>query len=262
MRIFLSTIALTACASLASAADLGGSVKDGPYGATQYNWSGLYVGGHVGLATGGWSGNMHYSDHDPNGPYIFNDSTKKLEDDEWLGGLQIGFNRQQGSLVWGLEADVSWSHLGDSREFSAYTNLNESGWALDAELEQFGTVRGRLGFLITPRLLLYGTGGFAWGKAEINKESRLYNPDGTFARVTGTGSADENHFGWAAGLGGEFMLADNWTIRGEWLHIDLGKERYHLKGTTSGGNPFLTDSFPADLTFDVFRLGVNYKFGG
>ena len=176
-------------------------------------------------------------------------------------GLQIGFNRQHGSLVWGLEADVSWSNLGDSREFSAYVNYVESGWAFDAELEQFGTVRGRLGFLATPRLLLYGTGGFAWGKAKIDKQTRLYHSDGTFVEVTGTGSADENHLGWAAGLGGEFMLTDNWTIRGEWLHVDLGKEKYHLKGTTTKGDPFLTDSFPADLTFDVVRLGVNYKFG-
>jgi len=175
-------------------------------------------------------------------------------------GLQIGFNRQHGSLVWGLEADISWVHLEDSREFKAYRNDPEVGWALDAEARYFGTVRGRIGFLATPKLLLYGIGGGAWGKAKIHKETRLYDDDGLFNRVSGWGSADENRLGWAAGLGGEFMVTDNWIVRGEWLHVDLGKERYHLKGVTRSGAPFHSDSFPADLEFDVFRVGVNYKF--
>ena len=79
-------------------------------------------------------------------------------------------------------------------------------------------------------------------------------PQQVAPHVTGSGSISETHHGWAAGAGGEFMLTENWTGRAEWLHVDLGETS--SKAIANG-----TDSFPADLTFDVFRVGVNYKFG-
>lgn len=264
MRFYLSAIALAACTSVASAADLGpygdpygGSLKDAPILVAPYNWSGLYFGAHAGWVTGGWDGNMAYSDEYKYPQSVFDHSGKSLDGDGWLGGLQVGFNRQQGSFVWGLEADISWADLEERKQFFPYPAL-DTAWSIGNELDYFGTVRGRLGFLVTPALLLYGTGGFAWGKTDSNL---VVVDTGSGNFVTARGSAEENHFGWAAGVGGEFLVTDGWTVRAEWLHVDLGKEDYHLKGTTWAGVPHVTDSFPAELEFDVFRVGVNYNFG-
>src|SRR5690606_29037841 len=119
-------------------------------------------------------------------------------------------------------------------------------WRIQQELDWYGTVRGRLGLLPMPNLLLYATGGVAYGETSAsNVASDLTN----FGFVSGRGSANEKHIGWVAGAGAEFMFSDRWTARAEWLHVDLGKADYHLAGWDYyGDQPSTTDSFPADLT--------------
>ena len=267
MRVAISAIALLACTSLASAADLGGpyeyegSIKDGPIAAAPYNWTGLYFGGHVGWATGEWDGSLRTAGANPND--VWDNPNQSYDFDGWVGGLQIGANRQHGSFVWGIEADASWGDLEGSKE--VFTKTEAVSWIDDFSIDAFGTVRGRLGVLVSPRLLLYGTGGLAWAKTDLKHtvvDKPLVNPG-----VTVKASADEYHLGWVAGAGGEYMIADNWTIRGEWLHVDLGEARYHAVGMKWSQNrqfdtPVATDSITnTSLKFDVFRLGVNYKFG-
>lgn len=263
-RLIITGLACAGLATTASAADLGGagayngSLKDAPIAAAAPIWSGLYVGGHAGWLTGGWDGNMAYSDAYQY-QLDFDASSKSLDGDGWLGGLQAGFNRQHGAIVWGMEADISWADLDEGKRLWPYPGQTDTAWDIDNELDYFGTVRGRLGYLITPRLLLYGTGGFAFAKA--SSSLAVYDTGADPDLLSATGSSNAHHFGWAAGLGGEWLVADGWSVKAEWLHVDLGKEDYHLKGTTAGGVPHVTDSFPADLEFDVFRLGVNYNFG-
>ena len=264
MRILISTVALVACTSLASAADLGGpygsSLKDDPYvAAAPFSWTGLYVGAHAGYGWGEWDGTLTYDEGAGPIPGVWDNPNQSIDADGWLGGLQIGWNRQHGSVVWGLEADVSWTDMGGSGSFdtaSGYYN-----WRIQQELDWYGTVRGRLGFLPMPNLLIYATGGVAYGETSASHAASDLTNNGF---VSGRGSADEKHIGWAAGAGAEFMFSDRWTARAEWLHVDLGEADYRLTGTNYYANPpepSTTDSFPADLTFDVFRVGVNYKFG-
>lgn len=256
MRILISTVALVACTSLASAADLGGpyggSLKDEPIAAAPFSWTGLYIGAHAGWATGGWDGRTTYTDPQVGVmPEIWDNPNQDINADGWLGGAQMGFNFQRGSIVFGIEADVSWADLEDEGSFTTNLDPESNTWDIKTKVDAFGTVRGRLGYLVSPRLLIYGTGGLAWAKTSADLVGTL-NWNGQPLMVTARGSADETHIGWTAGLGGEMMVADNWTLKAEWLHVDLGKEDYQLTDT---------DSFPADLSFDVFRVGVNYKFG-
>lgn len=230
------------------------------------SWSGLYLGGHAGYGWGDWdadlshsSGAIHYSD-----PFVPADNALSVGDN-WLGGFQIGWNRQSGSVVWGLEADVSWTGLDASGRYQTADTPkcgNESctQWDIDTKLDLFGTVRGRLGYLVTPNLLLYGTGGFAWGIVDAHQAANHNGPD--FLDPGGRTSGDVNHFGWTAGAGGEFLLASNITIRAEWLYVDLGKENYMLTGTTKPDNnvPY-AETFATDLSFHTVRIGVNYRFG-
>lgn len=255
----IGALACLGLASAAAAADFGGSLKDGPILAAHPNWSGLYIGGHVGWATGEWDGTLTYDEGNGPVPNIWDNHNQTLDDDGWIGGVQVGFNLQNASFVYGIEADASWADFGGSGSFT--TMAGEPTWHVNQDLDAFGTVRARLGFLVTPRLMIYGTGGLAWAKTSA---SHTVTEQGI---KVAAGSADETHVGWAAGAGGEIMVANNWTLRAEWLHVDLGKEDYHLTGSVFDPNtgnvsgPLTTDSFPADLTFDVFRLGVNYKFG-
>jgi len=256
----IGALACLGLASAAAAADFGGSLKDGP-APTVYNWTGLYFGGHVGWATGEWDGSLRTAGDNPND--VWDNPNQSYDFDGWLGGLQIGANRQHGSFVWGIEADASWGDLEGSKE--VFTKTEAVSWIDDFSIDAFGTVRGRLGVLVSPRLLLYGTGGLAWAKTDL-KHTVVDDPLGN-PGVTVKASADEYHLGWVAGAGGEYMIADNWTIRGEWLHVDLGEARYHAVGMQWSQNqqfdtPVATDSITnTSLKFDVFRLGVNYKFG-
>ncbi len=268
MRLALSTVALVACTSLASAADLGGpygydgSIKDGPYAAPAYNWSGLYFGGHTGLATGEWDGRTQGgNDAQPtSGGYL--DPHKTLDGDGWLGGAQVGYNWQHGSLVFGVEADISWTDLDGHWDGVTDDDGSTSEWdkGYDISLEYFGTARIRVGYA-GGRFMPYITGGFAWAKTSGDISSAYYNQNGTNYVGTSYASVDETHTGWVVGAGAELMLASGWTARAEWLHIDLGEEDYHFTGKTYAGDDWNDDKFPADLTFDVFRIGVNYKFG-
>jgi outer membrane immunogenic protein len=78
--------------------------------------------------------------------------------------------------------------------------------------------------------------------------------------VTATASAKENHVGWTAGAGVEWMYSRNWSIKAEYLHVDLGAADYRFAGTTFVGTPHTTDSMLGDLKFDLVRAGLNYRF--
>jgi outer membrane immunogenic protein len=86
------------------------------------------------------------------------------------------------------------------------------------------TARARLGVLANPWLLLYGTGGAAWGQIETTLSQICGSGCGpaSLTSVAVSSSASDTRLGWVAGVGAEAMLSDHWSLRGEWLHVDLG----------------------------------------
>src|SRR5690606_15655495 len=149
MRYLISIGALLAGTTFASAADFGGppaydgSIKDGPVLVERPRWSGLYFGGHAGWLTGGWDGKMAYREAYQY-QLDFDASSKSLDGDGWFGGLQAGFNRQHGAIVWGMEADISWADLDEGKRLWPYPGQTDTAWDINNELDYFGTVRGRL----------------------------------------------------------------------------------------------------------------------
>lgn len=261
MRLVSSSIALVACTSLAAAADLdgpsyGGSLKDG-YAAPVYNWTGIYVGAHGGWAGGGgWDG-AFFNRGDATG-YRYS-----LDIDGWYGGFQAGANQQFGRIVLGVETDVSFGDLNDSGAFLANnpSNINYyAEWDFKQELERFGTVRARLGYLPADNLLVYLTGGMAWGQTKAHHV--IHNPKRPWPGGTeGTGNVDETHIGWTIGGGLEWALASNVSIKGEYLYVDLGKRNYHFVGRLADGTTYYADnSAPSNLDFHTVRVGLNLKF--
>jgi outer membrane immunogenic protein len=238
------------------------------------NWTGFYIGAHAGFGWGDWDGPMGYDDLAavqqafPNDPrFIFDGSDKSVDGEGALGGLQLGGNYQMGTIVVGVEADVTWTKVDGSGRFTPFPNFpagpggpGAPDWKFDHDLDVFGTIRGRLGTLVTNQLLVYGTAGAAWGSAE-GKQTVIYavTPPG----VSATGKADENHFGWTIGGGLEYVLTKNLSLKSEYLYVDLGSEDYDFIGTqTATGLPHDTDHHIADLDLHVLRIGLNYKLTG
>jgi outer membrane immunogenic protein len=138
----------------------------------------------------------------------------------FVGGVQGGYNWQSGPWVFGGEADIQATGANDT--FAPWKFSNP--W--------FGTVRGRAGYAFN-NVYLYGTGGLAFG--ELRGE--------TFG-LTET----HTNVGWAAGVGAEFGLVQNWTAKIEYLYVDLANSNFTITGASNG------------YRFGVVRAGVNYHF--
>src|SRR5205823_13998737 len=133
------------------------------------NWTGLYIGGNLGY---GWGdGNTDFSFLPSPEEFGFNNTTLGARSTGVTGGAQLGYNWQIGSVVTGLEADIQGSDIKGSARANAIffgTAIPDPQVVLSSEtkLAWFGTVRGRIGVTVTPDLLLYGTGGLAYGHVD------------------------------------------------------------------------------------------------
>lgn len=227
-----------------------------------YNWSGLYAGIHGGYAWANWNGQLFYEDWESGAAYWeapFNFSDQSISADGWFGGLQAGANQQYGSLVVGLEADVAWTGIDGSKVLEPYPESAKgpANWQIENKLDVFGTVRGRLG-VANDKLLLYGTGGFAWAKVSSNNTT-VWPPEKS-TNTQAYGEAQNNHTGWAVGAGGELALNPSLSVKLEYLYVNLGEQDYAYVGELldDSGTVYATDHYRPTLDFHTVQLGVNF----
>ena len=221
-----------------------------------YNWTGCYVGGNIGYSWGRARGDLNSDTLGANGlPDPF---AVSLNPDGVIGGGQIGCNQQfDQRWVLGLEADFQGSAERATRNFSDPFVIGEGGvvnQTIEAKIQWFGTARARAGFLITPTLMLYGTGGLAYGKTSVSDNISVSPNTGTGG--AGAISISKTRVGWTAGAGVEGVLFDwkNWTWKLEYLYIDLGSE------SGSGVDPLGGNyTWNARFTDNILRVGLNYK---
>ena len=187
----------------AEAADLNYGSR--PYTVNQplnaYSWAGPYIGGNIGYAWGSVDNNWAK----PTG---------------FVGGVQAGYNWQQGAWVFGLEGDIQATGADDT--FAPWKFSNP--W--------FGTVRGRGGYAFN-NILVYGTVGLAFGELRAN----------TFGLTE-----SHTNVGWTAGIGAEVGITQNWSAKVEYLYVDLANSNFAITGMSNG------------YSFGMFRAGVNYRF--
>jgi outer membrane immunogenic protein len=259
-RIVLATALVALGSASALAADLGArTYTKAPAMAAASNWSGLYIGGNVGY---GWGNNSTDFAFLPT-PTDFGvaNTSLRARSTGVIGGAQFGYNWQIGSLVTGLEADIQGSGIKGSASAPAIPTPNGlfgSFISSEPKLSWFGTVRGRLGVTVTPDLLLYGTGGLAYGRVDASA-NWFVSANGGQAQAPA--SISKTKVGWTAGAGAEWMFARNWSAKLEYLYVDLGS-------ASAIGD--ITASFPADPKFkvgytwhtqeNIVRVGVNYHF--
>jgi outer membrane immunogenic protein len=228
-------------------------------------WTGFYIGGNVGY---GWSDQAVNFSGDPHlGTLIANGlvaSSLASRPSGAIGGVQAGYNWQTGPVVLGIETDIDASGIAKSASLTVPGTTTRPDWftSADQQLNFLGTVRGRLGFTITPSLLAYGTGGFAYGGANV---SSTVTSSTHGSATTNCQNFCGNSFGssptltgWAAGGGLEYMVTPNWSLKAEYLYFDLGTLTQTYGDTT--GRPLGTVSTGTEFKGSIARIGANYKF--
>jgi high affinity Mn2+ porin len=213
-----------------------------------YDWTGLYVGGHLGYAWGrsNWSAPPDLaSSLDLNQPSdIFNGSGS------YFGGLQIGYDYMlTNRVVLGVQLDTSFPGFrnrdGISIGGTSIFSTPDIGLASYSEtVLHSGTLRGRVGYA-PANWLFYATGGFAW---TYNQLTLTQLDDGT------TDSPFLWRLGWVAGLGVEWAFAPNWTVNLEYLYTKYGNSSVMF--------PQAGLQFTSDLSLQQARASLNYRFGG
>ena len=188
----------------------------------------------------------------------------------FVGGVQAGYNWQMApTWVMGVEADLSYLDGGrDTTSAFLFGGAFPGSFTASQQTKWIGTVRGRLGFLPTDRLLVYGTGGFAYGRIETSGSVNnnfganllLGAPICAAQSTCYQGSESKTATGWTAGGGLEYAAWRNVTLRLEYLYVELGGETLALSpsATTTGGGS-ATFKF-SSTAFNVVRGGVSFKF--
>jgi outer membrane immunogenic protein len=201
-----------------------------------YNWSGFYIGGHV----GGLWGDKDWTDLTFGVPF----AEGSQDVSGFLAGGQIGFNWQAGNWVFGLEADASWTNA-DGDHACVFT----VGFTCQTEINWFGTATGRIGYAFN-NVLLYAKGGFAWMNEDYSQI------------LTGTGvvfglAEDETRTGWTVGAGIEYGFTPNWSLKLEYNYMDFGNDSFNLVDPGTGLIFSVTD---IDQQVHVIKGGINYRF--
>jgi outer membrane immunogenic protein len=227
-KTLLVSAAMAASMSLASTAQADGAMS---------GWHGFYVGAHG-----------SYLDTDTD---YANPATPEQSFSGAMLGIQAGFNFDIGpNWILGLEADISWGNLD---EFIRDGNfLTEDG-----QIDTSGTLRARLGYLASPDVLLYATGGLAWNELE---QGLTCPAAAAFGICAVTGAFDvrssETFMGWVVGGGVEFQIAPKWSLKAEAMAGDYGSADY-----TATVPVFGTSTTAVGQNLNVLvQFGVNYHF--
>jgi outer membrane immunogenic protein len=232
-NFLLGTVALVALGATvpALAADLAARpyTKAPAYMAAPiYNWTGFYVGGHVGGAFGGNNG--------------FAGTTGNSDDGRFLGGLQVGADYQFApNWVVGIEGQYSW--LGSNNNSVAFLAPG-AGFVYNNNQRGLGSVTGRLGYTWGPALL-YVKGGYAYSD---------YSESLTFLGAPFPFTLNSSHHdGYTVGAGLEYMFAQNWSGKIEYQYYDFGKTNFVTPVILSGFGNNRNDEH-------TVKAGINYRF--
>src|ERR1700736_874968 len=225
------------------------------------NWTGFYVGVHVGY---GW-GDLKWTDTDTNtfsfegtDPPDLSGPTVLVEGSAGgvIAGGQIGYNRQFGHFVIGAEGEFSYFGASDTGSMSTESWVNR----FKTESDWVGTVGLRLGFAWN-RLLFYAKGGGAFAHHDfwmthtvtdegVNNHTERFHADGT-------------HIGPLAGVGLEYALTCHWSAKIEYTRMFLGKNDISGTNVENDVTPAPPEPEQYEMDFkgvDTVRVGLNYKF--
>jgi len=225
-RLLLATATLLAFAAEAAAAEM--PIK-AAVPKVIYDWSGFYLGGHVGY--GGGSFGPGTNPLPEQGVFLPHSITGLI------GGYQAGYAWQlPNRVVLGIEADASFTAPVDAPAVRPA--------AFNTTIDYVGTVRGRAGYAFGT-LLPYLTGGLAWGHSRIE----IRDAGGDVVSSPG-----QYQLGWTVGTGLEFAVSGNWSAKLEYDYIELSRRTHDLSA-------FGLSPVNVEPRIHLAKLGLNYRFG-
>lgn len=228
--VLSASVWVLALASPVYGADLPIYHKAPAAAAPVYDWSGVYIGGFGGYGFGNQNLN------NGSGPASAANFTANWESHGAFGGGDVGFNWQSGSFVFGVEADGAATGIQGNDNFAL-------GWNDANKLSWVGSLRARGGIAVD-RLMLYFTGGWAFGDIEHTNT----NPG------TGVDKFTSYRSGLAAGGGLAYAITDNVIGKFEYRYYDLGT--YTRAAPINGVLPYTVAN-----TYSTVLLGLDFKFG-
>jgi high affinity Mn2+ porin len=248
--LFIAGVSLIALAGRAFPADVNLPTK-APTAPAAYDWSGFYIGGHLGYASGdsAWAASAAGVPFASGSLDLYQPFDAFSGAGSYFSGWQVGYNLTLPSrFLVGGEADVS---------FPAFPNLSgisiggtstlvsppAGAESYSENMLTFGSVRGRIGYA-PGNWLFYATGGFAWAY------------DQTKLTQLSTGVTDSPflwRFGWTAGAGVEAAIDKHWSARLEYLYSGYGRSASTFSD--------LGQRFDSDLSLQELRAGLDYRFG-
>jgi outer membrane immunogenic protein len=175
----------------------------------------------------------------------------------FTGGIQLGYNWQWNRVVFGLEADANAFMLKGSASGTAPDPIIlGNNYVIDQQIKTdwLATVRPRIGYAFD-NFLVYVTGGAAATQLKYN----VTYAETTSGATSSGGSASKLKIGWTAGLGAEYALWQRWSLKAEYLYVDLGSVSADTNVTGPLGQTGQLTS-TADLKAHIVRVGVNYRF--
>lgn len=261
-------VAAVAASGSALAADLAPNYKAPVKAfAPVQTWDGFYVGGNVGYDWSQGSTGISAVSNDPtlvaplaaliaagSLPAALSPSAKGV-----IGGAQFGYNWQVApQWLVGLETDFQGSDVkGSVTQGRVPVGFDPTSTTVTKGLDWFGTVRGRVGVLVTPQWLLYGTGGFAYGQTKTSFSTTDLTGCLAGATLCANGASSSTRTGWTAGAGAEVMFAPNWSFKAEYLYVDLGRRTLNVAASTF---PTIVYTTSTPFREQIARVGVNYHF--
>lgn len=271
MKKFLLAVASVALGTASvSAADLAAHYTKAPMMAPAYNWTGFYVGANAG---GQWGSADPTTStvFDPAGyfatssvPAIAAVGAQRVNSSSATGGFTAGYNWQFNNAVLGLEGDINYfGFKGSATGSGVYPCCASTGFTVSSQVsaDWLATIRGRIGFLAAPTWLVYATGGVAIAEVRGN-----FNFTDTFSAATESAAIRDTRLGWTAGVGTEYAFGGGWSLKAEYLYVDLGRTTATSTNlmTFAGAvrSPSNVYTHSVDLRSNIVRVGVNYKFGG
>jgi opacity protein-like surface antigen len=209
-----------------------------------YNWTGFFVGGSLGVLNG--QQDIAYVTQVPLPGFVQSANPRFAGA---LGGVQAGYDYQAGRWVFGVEANINATNAHGARPCQIsflVTCEDNKDW--------IGTATVRAGYAFWNRALFYGRAGVAYTNTTI---SAVCNGGAQpLTRITCPSSDSHSRAGWTVGLGTEFALTQNWTVRGETNYYDLGKTNFNLP------QPAPAPTLVTDVreTGFITTVGLNYRF--
>ena len=195
----------------------------------QTSWTGPYIGLNAGYGAGKWDA-FNFERLEQEDVTRLNPKNNK----GILGGVEAGYNWMLGNMVFGIVGDFSLSDIDGLRTYPV--DLDEGGTYLSSTkstLNRLGTLRGRLGYVLGDRILVYGTAGVARAQAKIVLDWGYPSPDPySWGRTAN---------GWVLGYGVEYAVTSRWSGKVEYIRLQMKEADYDVVDP-----------------FNVIKVGINY----